>query len=1138
MPAGRSAALAGLLAAAAAAVPATAASAAPAHAPSPPKAPNPPHYDTTAPGAIQVDRTDEEVAPGLTLTTFDTYDASGFVRVHVHAADLRRHGLRPNLVASGGVSDPQPLSTQANATGAVAAVNADFFNINETNATLGPEIQSGLLRKGLSTPGSVTGVGTDGIARLANVFLQGRVKVGTSTLDVGALNSQDQPTNGVAVFTPTWGHGDRTFISAAAPVTEVVVQNGKVTAVRDHVTSDAPPAGGMILVGQGTAATTLAAAKPGDKVALKYGVRSDAPTPLEMAVGTRTTLVSNGTVATIPDNADNDAFRPRTAIGFANGGHTLLLTAVDGGAAFSRGYSIQEMAELEGRLGASNAELLDGGGSTTLVARDPGETGVSLQTFPSDGTERAIPTGVGLFEQKGSGRLDGMTIHANSTRVFPGITRQFTANGYDETRAPVEATPTWSTSGGIGSIDRDGVLHAKRPGTGTVVARDGRVTAKQTVQVLGPLADLAFDTANVTLTAGGTQAVHLTGKDAEGFDAPIDPADAQLSYDRSVISVALMRDGSLVISGAPGAAADGQSTSLTATVDGVTTSLPVALGLRDEQLSDFEDASSWRADAIRATSSVAVVPAPDVPGAAADNHALQLNYDYTNQPAGTSAAYATALPGPITLPAGTQRLSLWVRGDGRLHWLRATMRSEGTTNVPFTFAMQVDWTGWRRVEGDIPTGFSAPITLTQIYYVETSTLNRNAGSLEFDDLEAEVAPGEETSQAPPAHTDPYVTEQGGLPGTDWKFAVLADLHTSAAQGADSFSGQQAIEALREAVAAKPAFIVLNGDVVDTDNVEDFQFFDRLIDQYVPKSLPVYWTPGDHESGVTTTGTLDNFRAVTGRPTQSVFDHDRTRFILLNSTLGSLRLSEWDNLPLLRRELDEASTDRKVKDVVVMFHHPLHDPTGTGASQLNDPLEADLVQQWLSDFREKSGKNVAFFAGHAHDANVNRQDGLLEVTNPSIGKTPYGDRANGGFFGWELVGVNPNPAKLKAGQPNPSSLTWIQGDVRPLIDTITLTAPATLATGASSAVSATGTTTGFGLTFPLAYPASVQWAGANGLAVVSGADAVRRAERERGTVAVLDLSTMRLTGVRKGSAKLTVASGVRTATQTVTVTNAK
>ncbi|GGL12423.1 hypothetical protein Sme01_69430 [Sphaerisporangium melleum] len=1089
-----------------------------------------PGYQTAVPGeSVEATRTDRTVAPGIVLTSFDTFGRDGWTRAHVLNADLSGPGVDVGLVG-GALTEIAPLSKSADARGAVAAVNGDYYEINNTNAVIGPEVRDGELRKATDQSRTVAAVGEDKVARLASALLEGTVTVAGAAHRVNVLNSPSFPANGVAVFTGQWGPAARTLIGNPGPVTELVVAGGAVTAVNTAITAAPVPADGLVVVGQGSAAAALAAAKPGDRVTLDVGLRTDSPAGLRTALGSGEVLVRDGRAIDFPPSTGNDAPKPRTAIGWQEGGKRLLLVTVDGSANFSAGLSFDETAKLMVRLGAREAFMLDGGGSSDLVARAPGDGRVSVVNTPSDGGERPIPSGIGLFTAKGSGRLTGLAVRTGAARVFPGLTLTVSAAGHDETLAPAAlggARVTWD-AGRLGEV-RGGLLRAARSGQGAVSAHAGRARGEAKVRVLGELATARFTSASLTLESGESAVVGVRGYDADGFDAPVAARDLRLDHDSSVVKVEPRDDGSLAITGldAPG----GTATVVTATVGGKTARLPVVVGLKRRSLAEFEPGEQWGVSTARATASVAVVDAPDRPGAPAGNRALALRYDFSGT-SGTSAAYAVAQPAALTLPHGTRRIGVWAYGDGRRHWLRATLRSQGTTNVPFTFATLVDWTGWKWVEGTLPAGFSEPITLTNLYVVETSNLAKDAGEIRFDGLTALV--GEEVTADAEIGSDPFVLMQDGIGPGRWRFAIMSDLHVSAAAGPSSFPARQAAAALRQAVAARPDFIVVNGDFVDNNLPADIAFAERILTDNVPAGLPVYWTPGNHESGATATGTLDAFLA-TGRPARQVFDHKGTRFVLLNTTLGGLRASDWSQIPALRAELDKAAKDRSVRSLAVVFHHPPRDPSGAGSSQFADRLEAGLVERWLAEWRESAGKPVALFSGHAHTAAVGRADGVAEITTPPVGKTPYSSPDKGGFFGWMLVGVDPAPGKVEAGLPSPRSRDWLTARVNPLLDTITLTAPGTLAAGASAQVSATGGTTAFGLTFPLRYPASVTWSGDRALAVAADAAAAKAAARGHGVVAVLDLSSGRLTAVRPGRATLTVTAGDRAASAQVTVT---
>lgn len=98
------------------------------------------------------------------------------------------------------------------------------------------------------------------------------------------------------------------------------------------------------------------------------------------------------------------AHHPRSAVGLSQDGKTFVMLAIDGrqataeesptGQAHSRGATYQETGELMKRFGAYDAINLDGGGSTTMVAKDPRTGAFSLLNRPSDATTLKLPFAV------------------------------------------------------------------------------------------------------------------------------------------------------------------------------------------------------------------------------------------------------------------------------------------------------------------------------------------------------------------------------------------------------------------------------------------------------------------------------------------------------------------------------------------------------------------------------------------------------------------------------------------------------------------------------------------------------------------------------------------------------------------------
>ena len=168
----------------------------------------------------------------------------------------------------------------------------------------------------------------------------------------------------------------------------------------------------------------------------------------------------------------------------------------------------------------------------------------------------------------------------------------------------------------------------------------------------------------------------------------------------------------------------------------------------------------------------------------------------------------------------------------------------------------------------------------------------------------------------------------------------------------------------------------------------------------PETVPCYYVPGNHESYTASgQGTLANLVAEFGAPYRT-FDHKGTRFILLNSTLGNLRSSDFAQLPMLKAALDGAATDAAIDNVMVFAHHPTNDPGELDASQLTDRTEVQLIEKLLTDFREASATRASRWSARTRRSPTSSaSEGVAYIVHPSSGKAPYGTPDRGGFTGW-------------------------------------------------------------------------------------------------------------------------------------------
>ncbi|MGV9887730.1 phosphodiester glycosidase family protein [Streptomyces sp. NPDC003395] len=366
------------------------------------------------------------IAPGVVYEEFDLQGAKGPAHAHVLSVDLRNAKVRLGLLYPGAVAARAPVSQLADAAGAVAGVNGDFFNITETQhpgvdatgASVGPAIAAGHVLKAAVPDGQrfgpalppgtgtedVVGVGTDRRARMGRLVLRGSVRTPEGTLPLGGLNQYALPVGSVGAFTADWGSASRkratcgTDTERAAPCStdtyEVTLRGGRVVAASDTPGGGPIARGTTVLVGREAGAQRLRKLAEGARVSVTHRlVAAGSAVPYRFALGGYP-LLSGG--RPLPGLDDTTA-AVRTAVGLADNGRRALLFALDGDPRYRTGLTVAEVAGVLRGLGARDGFSLDGGGSSTLVARAPGETAVSVRNHPTGGAERPVPNGIGVF---------------------------------------------------------------------------------------------------------------------------------------------------------------------------------------------------------------------------------------------------------------------------------------------------------------------------------------------------------------------------------------------------------------------------------------------------------------------------------------------------------------------------------------------------------------------------------------------------------------------------------------------------------------------------------------------------------------------------------------------------------------------
>jgi hypothetical protein len=337
--------------------------------------------------------TTTRLAGGLSARTWDTGPSPSNPQASTRIVVVRvpaSSALHPRVRAASALTRASTPSTYLKAAqSAVVMVNGGVFDPTRGALPDLPQMTAGKLTKARSVKDAVIAVDRFGTSVPTKLWLTGSAAAGSKgSRTVTGLNWQ-AVTEGVTVYTTAWGSQSRPYGAV-----DVVVVGGKVAALRTGTSRGRAPASGQtILTGTGSTGTWLSGLRVGNAVSVFYAAHTDAKLAAWEAVGRGARYLNAGVKNGGTCTARDELLRPRTAIGWTKGGDLLFVT-VSGRATVNGvrygGATIHQMADYLQKLGAWNATNLDGGGSTTMLARLPSGTVVRLDRGLSE-AQRAVP---------------------------------------------------------------------------------------------------------------------------------------------------------------------------------------------------------------------------------------------------------------------------------------------------------------------------------------------------------------------------------------------------------------------------------------------------------------------------------------------------------------------------------------------------------------------------------------------------------------------------------------------------------------------------------------------------------------------------------------------------------------------------
>lgn len=685
-----------------------------------------------------VDEWTKTIAPGATETSWMLDGAIGPQRafmldvdtdnpeIHLQAGmpDVDKFGMQTVRQQASAISEPGHV--------VIGGVNGDFYNM-ANGVPIGVVIQEGRVLKGGTR--EAFGIKANGEGIIGYPDASFSLITSTAEWDVNGVN---QPRGGDDLIAYTaakqsTGTDDSGAEVVVTGITDDILHigqvSGEVTEVLHNSGNQPISEGQIILSGSGKAAEQLQSLQPGDQVTFSTTV---APgwDDVTQALGGQYILVKDGAPTSLQENSFTTAKAPRTAVGIRENGDIFVIVVDGRQPGSAEGITVFELRDLMLELGAVDSLNLDGGGSSTFVSREPGESGLSVKNNPSDGYERSVANSFFIISTAEVGNLSQLAVQPDNSLMLAGSTQSFTAKGMDAAHNPValDPAPSWSVSdSAVGTINAEGQLTAGSTiAAGEIRAAVNGAAGTAAISVTDTITDLKLAQKALTVKRGEEVSLQATAL-LNGRTVHAGPDSFEWTVTGDIGSV----NGNGVFT----AADTTGSGTITVSYGDVSDTMDIQVGKMPVILETFEDGlDHWTSSGAR-YNSVSIRQTTYPEPARFGNHALELNYDFIGT-IGTSGAYAHTKE-DIEIEGYPEKIGMWVYGDGAGHWLRAQIRDGGNNAFALDFASEMDWTGWKYVEAAVPAGKETPLKLDlAVRLMETKNDNKNAGTIYVDNIRA------------------------------------------------------------------------------------------------------------------------------------------------------------------------------------------------------------------------------------------------------------------------------------------------------------------------------------------------------------------------------------------------------------------
>lgn len=680
---------------------------------------------------------------GTNLTKYKRLTDKGWLSINIIDVDLNDDNTTVSVLTSAnGLQTFQNVKTMlTNNKNCIAAINADFFTGKTSKGnSIGMTIKDGEMLTSTYSENEVKDVLASFVLDEDNNVLfdyfSNKITLKNLKNDecilIGEINKWSSNYEYPVLYTKEWG--DYSLGSTSELVlTELVVKNNKIIEVRYNEPAVEIPENGFVVSTLGKTAEVISNSyKVGSKVELNIDMEIDIE-KVKTAVSGGTLLVKDGTVATFTHNISGS--NPRTAIGVSKDGETLYLITVDGRQATSIGVSQTELAEILVEKGIYTAMNLDGGGSTTMVVKELGDSTPTVENSPSDGSLRNVTNAIAVLNTEKSGKLDKLLIEVDDVNVFVNCEKELKVKGYDKYYNPVEINSDkieWTFSGVSAEVKNNVLIAGDEAGSVKVTASIGNATGTINLDVLSQPNELTISPKKSTIGEGGSVSFKVSGQNKNGYFADLKNNEVEWK---------VVEGNGTIKNGVFTANSTGDCI-ISVTAGNATSYALVTVSSNVSKIANnFENENFiFKSYPEEVTGSAQLVSDEVYAG----NSSAKLDYDFTKTTK-TRAAYLR-FSEPVKLESNVESISVMAYSTASTSDQIKVKVTDANGSVQYLLLCKgLESSGWKALEVSLK-GVALPATLTDIYVAQDDATVSTTGSVYFDNLSLMTSSTAESSE--------------------------------------------------------------------------------------------------------------------------------------------------------------------------------------------------------------------------------------------------------------------------------------------------------------------------------------------------------------------------------------------------------